>query len=113
VLFDLKSAWESNTKKVEDILSFPTGLYLPSSDQRFRFYDYLHDDGFAENCNLGHTVVTRENLNLGLLRRDSSLELSTKKLGNSPSFPPVTYTASLDQRFRSYGILGISKTAEN
>jgi hypothetical protein len=60
VLFDLKSVWELNTKKVEDILSFPTGLYLPSSDQRFRFYDYLHDDGFAENCNSGQTTVMRE-----------------------------------------------------
>jgi hypothetical protein len=60
VLFDLKPVWESNIKKVEDIHSFPMGLYLPSSDQRFRFYDYLHDDGFAENCNSGQTAVTRE-----------------------------------------------------
>jgi hypothetical protein len=60
MLFDLKSIWESNTKKVEDILGFPTGLYLPSSNQRFKFYDYLYDDGFAENCNSGQTAVTRE-----------------------------------------------------
>jgi hypothetical protein len=24
------------------------------------FYDYLHDDGFAENCKSGQTAVTRE-----------------------------------------------------
>jgi hypothetical protein len=60
VLFDLKPVEESNTKKVEDILSFPIGLYLPSSDQRFMFYDNLHDDGFAENCKSGQTAVTRE-----------------------------------------------------
>jgi hypothetical protein len=60
MLFYLKPVWESNTKKVEDILSFRTGLYLPSSDQRFMFYDYLRDDGFAENCNSGQTAVTRE-----------------------------------------------------
>jgi hypothetical protein len=60
VLFDLKSVWELNTKKVEDVLSFPTGLYMLLSDQGFRFYDYLHNDGLAENCNSGQTAVTRE-----------------------------------------------------
>jgi hypothetical protein len=53
-------------KKVEDILSFLTGIYLSSSDQRFGFYDYLHDDGFAKNRNSGQTAVMREKLNLGL-----------------------------------------------
>jgi hypothetical protein len=96
VLFDLKSAWESNTKKVEDIISFPTGLYLPSSDQRFRFYDYLHDDGFAENCNSGQIAVLKENSILGLFGWNSSPELDTKTLDNSPTFPSVTYTASAD-----------------
>jgi hypothetical protein len=83
VLFDLKFVWESNTKKVEDILSFPTGLYLPSSDQRFRFYDYLYDDGFAENYNSGQIAVLKENSILGLFRWDSSPELNTKKLDES------------------------------
>jgi hypothetical protein len=99
----------SNTKKVENISRFPTGIYLPSSDQRFRFYDFLHDDGFAENCNSGQTAETREKLNLGLFGWDSSPELNMKKLDNSPVFPLVTYTASTDQRFRRYGILCISK----
>jgi hypothetical protein len=113
LLFDLKFRWESNTKKVEGILIFPTGIYLPSSDQRFRFYDFLHDDGFIENCNSGQNAVTREKLNLGLFEWDSSPELNTKKLENSPSFPSDTYTASLDQWFRRYRILRIGKTAEN
>jgi hypothetical protein len=73
----------------------------------------MHGDGFAKNCNFGQTTVMREKLNLGLFSWDSSLELDTKKLDNSLRFPSVTYTASLDQRFRSYGILRISKTAEN
>jgi hypothetical protein len=103
-LFDLKSAWESNTKKVEDMLIFPTGLYLSSSDQRFGFYEVLHDDGFAENCNSGQIAVLKENKILGLFKWDSSRKLNTKKLENSPRFPLVTYTASLDQRFRRYGI---------
>jgi hypothetical protein len=68
VLFDLKSGWESKIKKVEDIHIFPTGIYLHSYDQWFRFYDFLHGDGFAENCNSGQTAVTREKLNLGLFR---------------------------------------------
>jgi hypothetical protein len=80
VLFDLKFGWESNTIKVEDIHIFPTDIYLHSSDQRFRFYDFLHSDGFAENCNSGQTAAMREKLNLGMFRWDSSLELNTKKL---------------------------------
>jgi hypothetical protein len=60
MLFNLKSGWESNTKKVEDIHSFPMGIYLPSSDQQFRFDDFLHDDGFAENCNSGQIAVLKE-----------------------------------------------------
>jgi hypothetical protein len=61
VLFCLKSDWESNNKKVEDLFSFPTGIYLPSSDQRFRRYSFLPDDGVAENCNTGQIAVLREN----------------------------------------------------
>jgi hypothetical protein len=60
MLFYLKFGWESNTKKVEDIHNFPTGIYFPSSNQRFRFYDFLHDDGFAENCNYGQIAVLKE-----------------------------------------------------
>jgi hypothetical protein len=61
VLFNLKSVWESKTKKVENINIFPMGIYLHSSDQRFMFYDFLHGDGFAENCNSEQNAVTREN----------------------------------------------------
>jgi hypothetical protein len=113
VLFDLKSGWELNTKKVEYIHIFPMGIYLHLSDQRFRFYNFLHGDGFAENCNSGQTALMREKIILGLFGQDSSLELNTKKLENSPIFLSVTYTASSDQRFRSYGILRIDKTAKN
>jgi hypothetical protein len=86
---------------------------LSSSDQRFGFYDVLHDDRFAENCNSGQTAVPREKLYLGLFGWDSSPELNTKKLENSPIFSSVTYSASSDQWFRSYRILRIGKTAEN
>jgi hypothetical protein len=89
------------------------GIYLPWFDQRFGFYDFLHDDRFVENCNSEQTTVTREKLNLGLFGWDSFPELNTKKLDNSPRFPLIIYTASLDQRFRRYRILRIGKTAEN
>jgi hypothetical protein len=46
---------------VEDVHIFPTGIYLPASDQWFRFYDFMHDDGFAENCNSGQIAVLKEN----------------------------------------------------
>jgi hypothetical protein len=49
---------------------------------------------------------------MGLFRWDFSHEFNTKKFDNSLSFLSVTYTASSDQRFRSYGILCIGKTAE-
>jgi hypothetical protein len=39
MLLYLKFDWESNTKKVEDSTSYATGIYLPSSDQRFKHYD--------------------------------------------------------------------------
>jgi hypothetical protein len=38
--------------------------------------------------------VLKENQILGLFGWDSSPELNTKKLGNSPRFPLVNYTAS-------------------
>jgi hypothetical protein len=47
-------------KKVEDSTSILTGIYMSSSDQRFEFYDFLHDDRFAENCNSGQIVVLKE-----------------------------------------------------
>jgi hypothetical protein len=61
MMFYHKFDWESNTRKVEDSTSFPTGIYLPSSDQWLRFYDFLNSDGFTENCNSGQTAATREN----------------------------------------------------
>jgi hypothetical protein len=44
----------------EEILIFPTGIYLPSSDQRFRFYEFLHDDEVTKNCNSGQITVLKE-----------------------------------------------------
>jgi hypothetical protein len=66
VLFDLNSDWESNAKKVEDILILTKGIYLPSPDQRFRRYGFLPDDEATENCNSGQIAASREKLNLTL-----------------------------------------------
>jgi hypothetical protein len=60
-MFLLKSDWESNTKKVEDIPSFPTGIYFPSSNQRFRCYGFLQDGGAAENCIPWQIAALKEN----------------------------------------------------
>jgi hypothetical protein len=43
---------------------------------------------------------------------DYSLELTRKKVGNSPSFPSVNYSAPSDKRFRSSRILNIDLAAE-
>jgi hypothetical protein len=36
------------------------GIYLLSFDQRFRRYDFLQDDGIAENCIFGQIAVVKE-----------------------------------------------------
>jgi lipid A disaccharide synthetase len=51
-------------------------------------------------------------MTLGLFYMKFDLELDTKVEENSPRFPLVTYTSPSDQRFRSYRILRINKTAE-
>jgi hypothetical protein len=38
--------------------------------------------------------------------------MNSKKLGNSPIFPSVTYSASSDRWFERYKILSIDDTAE-
>jgi hypothetical protein len=43
---------------------------------------------------------------------ESVLELSTKNLGNSPSFRTITHMTLSAKRFRSYGILTIDVTTE-
>jgi hypothetical protein len=68
MLFDLKSNWESNTKKIENIHRFPTIIYLPSSEQQFRRYSFLPDDGAAEICNSGQIAVLRERNKSGAIR---------------------------------------------
>jgi hypothetical protein len=47
MLFHMKSDWEWNTKKVEDLPTFPTGIYLLSSNQWFRSWS-LEVDSVAE-----------------------------------------------------------------
>jgi hypothetical protein len=49
---------------------------------------------------------------LGLFGWDYSLELNTKKVGSSPIFPWVTYSASSNKQLRCYRILKIDFTAE-
>jgi hypothetical protein len=48
MLFHMRFDQESNIKDVGDSLSFPTGIYSASSDQRFRQFDFLQDNGVAE-----------------------------------------------------------------
>jgi hypothetical protein len=61
MLFFLKFDRESNTKKVDNSTIFSTVIYLPSSDQRFRIYDFFHDEWFAETCNSGLIAVLKGN----------------------------------------------------
>jgi hypothetical protein len=48
MLFHLTFDQESNTKEVGDFLIFPTGIYLPLSDQRFRRYEILKGGGLLK-----------------------------------------------------------------
>jgi hypothetical protein len=104
--------WSQKTKKVVEIHLFATGIYSPSSDQRFRRYGFLLDHGAAENCNSGQIAALKVKYILGLIGWDSSPELNTKKVDNSSIFPLVTYTTSSEQQFRSYRILRNDNTAE-
>jgi hypothetical protein len=47
-----------------------------------------------------------------LFPKDTVLELTTKNLGNSPSFLTITHNALSTKRFRSYRILMIYVAAE-
>jgi hypothetical protein len=60
MLFHLKFDQESNTKEVGHFLSFPTDIYFLSSYQRFRQYDFLQDNGIAENCISRQIAVVKE-----------------------------------------------------
>jgi hypothetical protein len=57
-------------------------------------------------------AASKEKSNLGLFGWDSSLELNRKKVGNSPRFPSVIYSASSDKQCRCYRILTVDFTAE-
>jgi hypothetical protein len=65
VIFLLISDWESNTKMVGNIHSFPTGIYSFSSNQRFRFYDFLCADGLLKTIILDRLSWWRKNKFLG------------------------------------------------
>jgi hypothetical protein len=51
------------------------------------------NDRDAENYFSGQIAASKEKQILGLFGWDSSPELNTKKVGNSPSFPSITYSA--------------------
>jgi hypothetical protein len=54
----------------------------------------LEDDGAAENFISGQIAAMKGKLILGLIGWDSSPEMNTKNLYNSPILPLVTYSAS-------------------
>jgi hypothetical protein len=56
---------------------------------------------------------SKEKAKMGLFRHDSVPEITTKNLGNSPSFLPVTHTTLSTKWFRSYGISKIDFEAES
>jgi hypothetical protein len=72
----------------------------------------LKDDGAAENFISVQIAASKKKSILGLFSWDSSLEMNTKNLDNSPILPSVTYSASSDKRFRRYGILKIDFAAD-
>jgi hypothetical protein len=54
---------------------------------------------------------SKEKVETELFPKDSVLELTTKKLGNSPNFLTITHKTLSAKRFRSYVILTIDITA--
>jgi hypothetical protein len=72
----------------------------------------LNDDQFCWKIKFEADCWSEGKLNSGAVCVGFFPELNNRKLDNSPSFPSVTYAASLDQWFRCYVILRIDKTAE-
>jgi hypothetical protein len=69
---------------------------MPSNGQRFRRNDFRMTDRVAENCIFGQIAASKEKKILRLFVLNSSDKMNTKMLGNSPSFPLVTYSAISD-----------------
>jgi hypothetical protein len=53
----MESYWGLNNKDIEDFLSFPMDIYLPSCNKRFRRYDFLKLTVLLESCFGQHGVV--------------------------------------------------------
>jgi hypothetical protein len=84
---------------------------MPTKDRQFMRYDFRTTTELLKLYS-GQIAVSKEKLNLGLFGWDSSLDLNSKKVENSPRFSSVTYSASSDKRFRCSRILKIDFTAE-
>jgi hypothetical protein len=56
----------------------------------------LEDDGTAKNFISGQIAAMKGKLILGLFDLDSSIEMNTKNLENSPILPSVTYSSPSD-----------------
>jgi hypothetical protein len=56
----------------------------------------FEDDGTAENFISGQIAAMKGKLILGLFDLDSSIEMNTKNLENSPILPSVTYSSPSD-----------------
>jgi hypothetical protein len=72
----------------------------------------LEDDGAAENFISVQIAASKEKSILELFGWDSSLEMNTQNLDNSPSFLSITHTILSDKRFRSYRISKIDFAAD-
>jgi hypothetical protein len=110
-LFYAKSDHDLNTKVKNNFSRFPKVIYTPSNNRRFRHNDFWTRMELLKLYS-GQIAASKEKSKLGLFGWDSSLDLNIKKVENSPIFPLVTYSASSDKRFRSYGILTIGVAAE-
>jgi hypothetical protein len=70
--------------------------YTPSNNRWFRRYDFWTTTELLKLYS-GQIAASKEKSILALFRWDSSLELNSKKVGNSRFFPSFSHSAPSDK----------------
>jgi hypothetical protein len=94
----------------EDSLKLPTVHSRTSTGQWIKRFS--KDDGAADNFISVQIAMSKEKSILGLFSWDSSLDMNTKNLENSPMFLSVTHMILSAKRFRCYRISKIDFAAD-
>jgi hypothetical protein len=85
-----KNDHELYAKVEKNYPRFPMVIYTPTNSRQFRHYDFWTMTRSCWKLCFGQIATSKEIWPLRLFRWDSSPKQNSKRLGNSPSFLPVT-----------------------